>query len=300
VRIALLPLLGTDGKGQLIPLLGEESRDLTGIDAIERLTAKTRVHVYIAALGLTAVVVGTSFILTGHTLGNTWVVIGLAAVAAVAERGSVQFTSTIKQSISLLPLLFAAVLFGPLAGMLVAAASMAGDLRRPYARWALYTLSRSVTGGLTGLAALQVAGLSSNRLAGIAMATVVGAIIAEALDVVLGSITFWLRGHGRFSAPVRMMAPALLGAVPVYVPVVALLAFSYEQVSPWTTPLFVIPALVAQHTFALYRQQQDLAQDLSRANQSLERANLSFATALVATLDARDRYTAGGADGLVA
>jgi putative nucleotidyltransferase with HDIG domain len=260
---------------------------------LRQLKPETRVQVYIAVLGLAAVVVGASFVLTGYTLGNTWIVIGLAAVAAVAERGSVQFTSTIQQSISLLPLLFAAVLFGPLAAMLVAAASMIGDFRRPYARWAVHTLSRSITGGVTGLTAIQVAGLTSNRLAGIAMATAIGAVIAEALDVLLGSITFWLRGHGSVSAPVRMMAPALLGAVPVYAPVVALLAFSYEQVSPWTTPLFVVPALAAQHTFALYRQQQNLAQDLSQANQTLERANLSFASALVATLDARDRYTAG-------
>jgi putative nucleotidyltransferase with HDIG domain len=37
----------------------------------------------------------------------------------------------------------------------------------------------------------------------------------------------------------------------------------------------------------------DWRSDLSAANVRLERANLSFATALVATLDARDRYTAG-------
>ena len=36
-----------------------------------------------------------------------------------------------------------------------------------------------------------------------------------------------------------------------------------------------------------------LTDDLAIVNVRLERANLSFATALVATLDARDRYTAG-------
>lgn len=36
-----------------------------------------------------------------------------------------------------------------------------------------------------------------------------------------------------------------------------------------------------------------MARDLTLANTRLERATLSFATALVATLDARDRYTAG-------
>jgi len=58
-------------------------------------------------------------------------------------------------------------------------------------------------------------------------------------------------------------------------------------------PLFLAPALAAQRLFGMYRQQRSLAEDLSLANVRLERANLSFATALVATLDARDRYTAG-------
>jgi putative nucleotidyltransferase with HDIG domain len=258
-----------------------------------RLTAEARMRLYIGVLGVVALLLVSGLLATDHALENAWVVVGLAAIAAVADRGSIRFSSTVEQSISLLPLLFAAVLFGPLAAMMVAAASMIGDLRAPYARWAVYTLSRSVTGAITGLAAAEVASLSSSRLAGIAMATAIGAIVAEVLDVSFGSVTFWLRGHGRISEPVRMIAPALLGAVPVYVPVVALLAFSYEHVSPWTIPLFVVPALAAQHTFVLYRQQQSLAEDLAHANASLERANLSFATALVATLDARDRYTAG-------
>ena len=45
--------------------------------------------------------------------------------------------------------------------------------------------------------------------------------------------------------------------------------------------------------FALYQDQRIPAEGLEGANQQLERANLSFATALVTTLDARDRYTAG-------
>jgi putative nucleotidyltransferase with HDIG domain len=43
----------------------------------------------------------------------------------------------------------------------------------------------------------------------------------------------------------------------------------------------------------LYRHQRETAEALTSANRRLENANLSFATALVATLDARDRYTAG-------
>jgi putative nucleotidyltransferase with HDIG domain len=43
----------------------------------------------------------------------------------------------------------------------------------------------------------------------------------------------------------------------------------------------------------MYQEQQRLATDLRGANQQLEAANLSFANGLIATLDARDRYTAG-------
>jgi putative nucleotidyltransferase with HDIG domain len=71
------------------------------------------------------------------------------------------------------------------------------------------------------------------------------------------------------------------------------LAFAYKDVSPWTLPLFFVPALAAQRLFGLYQQERQLAQGFAEANVRLERANISFATALVATLDARDRYTAG-------
>ena len=52
-------------------------------------------------------------------------------------------------------------------------------------------------------------------------------------------------------------------------------------------------ALAAQRVFGLYQEQRRLVDDLGDANERLEAANLSFASALVATLDARDRYTAG-------
>jgi putative nucleotidyltransferase with HDIG domain len=72
-----------------------------------------------------------------------------------------------------------------------------------------------------------------------------------------------------------------------------LLAYSYEQVSPWTLLLFSVPALAAHRSFVLYQEQRRLTRELTTVNDRLESANLSFATALVATLDARDRYTAG-------
>jgi putative nucleotidyltransferase with HDIG domain len=82
-------------------------------------------------------------------------------------------------------------------------------------------------------------------------------------------------------------------SVCLYTPIVAALVVAYTNVSPWTLPLFFIPALAAQRLFGLYQEQRQLADQLVEANTDLEKANLSFATALVTTLDARDRYTAG-------
>jgi putative nucleotidyltransferase with HDIG domain len=55
----------------------------------------------------------------------------------------------------------------------------------------------------------------------------------------------------------------------------------------------LVPALAAQRLFGLYREQRELTDELRLANVRLERAGLSFASALVAALDARDHYTAG-------
>jgi len=63
--------------------------------------------------------------------------------------------------------------------------------------------------------------------------------------------------------------------------------------SAWTLLLFFAPAFVAHRLHGLYREQRETTAKLSVANERLESASLSFATALVAALDARDQYTAG-------
>ena len=64
-------------------------------------------------------------VVAGYGVGDQWTVAALCVIAAISERGLVRLTSTTSQSISILPTLFAAVLFGPLAAMLVGAASLA-------------------------------------------------------------------------------------------------------------------------------------------------------------------------------
>lgn len=223
-------------------------------------------------------------------------VAGLALAAALAERGRVKLGAQNEASISLLPTTLAAALFGPLAGMLVAGASFLGELRRPVPRplirWTIYTSTRMITGGVAGLLALAAARLGASNLGEIVFAAATAAATAETLDIAFGASTLRLRG-GRPTEWVRMYAPIALATVSLYIPVVVLLTLAYREVSPWILPLFFVPALAAQRVFVLYQEQRKLAEDLVGANSQLEAANLSFASALVATLDARDRYTAG-------
>jgi putative nucleotidyltransferase with HDIG domain len=199
----------------------------------------------------------------------------------------------LEESISLLPTLFAAVLLGPLAGLLVGAASMLGDFRRPYLKWSVYTSSRAIIGALTGLTAGLVAPFASSELGSVVLATLAGAVVAQLLDIGFACFTVWLRGTARPSETARTVAPVALAAVPLYAPVVVLLTIAYQELSAWTLVLFFVPALAAQRLFALLQAQCQLTEELSGANEQLESANLSFASALVATLDARDQYTAG-------
>jgi putative nucleotidyltransferase with HDIG domain len=254
--------------------------------------------VYAAALLAGALGVLIGLVLGHQTLVSPWVVVVLAVAAAAAERQTVAISSSTEVSVGLLPALFAAVVFGPLAASFISAASMIADLRPqeevslPYLKWIIYTSSRAITSAAAGFAAAGGAALAGDGIAGIALATSFAAVTLDALDVSFFFLTMRLRGNDAGEA-VRALVPIKLGSLPLFVPVVGLLAFSYQEISPWTLPLFLVPAFAAQQLFILYQNQRELTDDLVSLNRRLERANLSFAAALVATLDARDRYTAG-------
>jgi putative nucleotidyltransferase with HDIG domain len=251
-------------------------------------------EVWLALLAATALVLAAAFVATGWTLGNPWAVIGLAVVAGLAERSRVRLSDHVEVSICLLPTLLAAVLFGPLASMLVWGASMAGGFSRPYLRVAIYSSSRSVAGAITGLVAFQIAhGSIQNTFAAVAVASGVGAVVAQTLDVLFASCTLRLRGRGAALEVLRTLAPLVLSAVPLYAPIVAVLAYAYDEISAWTLVLFFVPALAAQRLFGMYQDARRSAEALAIANERLGRVNLSFATSLVAQLEGRDRYTAG-------
>jgi putative nucleotidyltransferase with HDIG domain len=255
--------------------------------------------IYLGALAALAATTAAVVLSAYGWHASVLAVLTLAVVAAVAERGRVQLSSSIQESISLLPTLFVAVLFGPVPAMAVAAASFLLELRpapgtpSPYLRWGIYTCTRAITGALMGVAAKAAESAVPNHLSSIIVAATVGALVAQVLDAGFAALTLRLRRAARLIDVLRALAPLSIAAVPLYTPVVAFLAFAYQDLSPLTLPLFFGPTLAAQRLFALYQDQRRLTSDLVSANQTLERAHLSFATALVATLDARDRYTAG-------
>lgn len=247
------------------------------------------------ATALVAAVGGLTLILIARseTLGGSaWILAALAGIAFLTERQSVHLTSNLQTSVSALPIIFAAVVFGPYAAMIVAGCGLLTDFGRPYTRWIVWTFSRALVAGLAALGAGLVMH-SDAKVGGVLIAVAIAGGLEAIGDALLTSSTIALRGSGTFVGTMRAMSRLMVSTVPLYTPVIGVLAYSYRELSPWTVLLFFVPALAAQRLLGMYQEQARLVADLGSANQRLEVANLSFAAALVAALDARDRYTAG-------
>ena len=260
-------------------------------DEVRGLGRPLLVYLFVAAAvaGATAVALFT----TGNDSVPVAAVGSLAVIAAISEwRGRITLRRKLTVSISLFPSVFAAVLFGPLAGMIVFAASAIG-LTMPLLGRVTYFFNRALIGAVAGAAAMAVARLAPAGAGETVAAATAAALAAEFVDASLTSTVFALRRNGRWNEAARDLFPVIAASVPFYSPVVAVLVLAYRDVSPWTLPLFFAPALAAQRWFLMYQEQRRLAVDLQDANDQLRAANLSFAKGLIATLDARDRYTAG-------
>jgi putative nucleotidyltransferase with HDIG domain len=251
------------------------------------------VAVYLAIVALVTAVVAASLVLLGVDAGPPIAVLSLALIAAISEwRGRIALRGTLTVSISLFPSVFAAVLFGPLAAMVVFSASALG-LNMPVAGRLVYVCNRALIGALAGGSAAAIASLVTSGAGELVAAATAAALAAELADAAFTSLTYTLRRLGKWTDAARDLVPVIAASVPFYSPVVAVLALAYRDLSPWTLPLFFAPALAAQRWFLMYQEQRRLANDLQAANAQLKAANLSFAKGLIATLDARDQYTAG-------
>jgi putative nucleotidyltransferase with HDIG domain len=251
---------------------------------------------WVAGLCLTAAGMFAWLVLAGFRVDSLIPAAILGLIALGAEHESIKLAPWAEVSISSLVCVFAAVVFGPLTGALVGALSLILDLPRqdveqPVLRWLAWTSIRFNATAAAGVTALAVG--HARGFWGLFSGVVAAFVVETTLDVGLGSVAPAIRGVNTFSGAARSVGPALIGSVPLHAPVVAVLAYSYERISPWSVALFAIPAVAAQRLLLLYRQQRETGAALQAANERLAKANLSFATALVATLDARDRYTAG-------
>jgi putative nucleotidyltransferase with HDIG domain len=244
------------------------------------------------ALASVACGVGAFLLVSGYDAGNTWILLALCVGAALAERASVRLSDTLELSISPVLTLFAAVLFGPLAGGVVGAASELGDAeffhrgqegRSRLLKWGTYSSTRFLTGAAMGLVAESVRDEMSGS-AGLVVATIIASVCGEVLEITFATLT--IRMRGKPTAIAKMIGPLMATAVCFYAPVVAALTLAYQDLSPWSAFLFLAPALAAQRLFGMYQTQRNLAE-------RLEDANVSFAVALVTALEASDAYTAG-------
>ena len=101
-------------------------------------------------------------------------------------------------SISLLPATYAAVLFGPLAGMVVFGASVIG-LSMPLPGRMAYFGNRTLTGAAAaGSAAAVVTVMPSAGIGQVVAASAAAALVAEVLDAALASVVFSAAGQGDF------------------------------------------------------------------------------------------------------
>jgi putative nucleotidyltransferase with HDIG domain len=256
-----------------------------------------RSTLWAATLAVTASCVAALLVGSGFHLPAWWIVLGLALVTGIAERQSVALLGDrlrgIETSVSFLPTVFTAVAFGPLAAFAVAALSNLADFRRPYLKWAVYTPAHALGGAAAGLIAGSLIPASDWTFTEILVASLGGAIGYLALDFVTNLATQAIRGWWSPLSYLRAMVPLSLIAIPLYVPAVSVLVYGYARYSLAIVAMVFIPILALQRVVHLYQEQRAAAQSLAEVNRQLERANLSFAAALVATLDARDRYTAG-------
>lgn len=253
---------------------------------------------WVVALTAAAATMAVGLLSAGYRIERPVAVCVLALLAIVAEHESIKLTPTVEVSIASLVCVFAAVVLGPLSGAVVGVAGLLADLPRrdvaqPVMRWATWSSIRFIATASAGLAAAAVRSGGSHDFWALFGAVAAAFAVETSVDLALSPVAPLIRGTNTFAGLFRSVAPVLLASVPLHAPVVAVLAYSYSTISPWSVALFAIPAFAAQRLFLLYRQQRETAEALGAANARLAGANLSFATALVATLDARDRYTAG-------
>lgn len=229
--------------------------------------------------------------LSGYRLPHVWALFVLGAIAAVAERQTVAVNDHVEMSVAFLPLVFAAIAFGPLGAFVVGVLTTTPDLRDSALKWGVYAPIRGLTAAAAGLVVVKLFPHPSG-FGQYLLVSLVASMVVLGVDGLLTTATAFVRGLDT-RVHLRTVASLWWIMLPLYVPLLTLFVYAYHTYSLELVLVFFIPTLAAQRLLHLYRQEKEATSRLATANDRLRRASLSFATALVATLDARDQYTAG-------
>ncbi len=221
-----------------------------------------------------------------------WALFVLGAIAATAERQTVAINDRTEMSVAFLPLVFSAVAFGPLGGFAVGALSTALDLPNitaqmervhpdswPHRRrgWTRGGEARPATEPPWPIPPGQPCWFSRVPRGRRVLQHGYRLRARQRCCRTSSCHCIAVVAHG---AALRSGSDALRLRIP------HLLAGARAR-------LLRSDACCAKAAPPLPRGERDATSRLAAANDRLRRASLSFATALVATLDARDQYTAG-------
>jgi putative nucleotidyltransferase with HDIG domain len=248
---------------------------------------------YVLGLSVAAVTVSLFSFSSSSITPSLPTVALLIVVAVLAERSSVTLAPSIEVSVAYFPTLFAAVVFGGFWAGVVGAAGLSLHFGRPYLRWISWVATRAIVATTAGEVAHYFQQSDSHSLASLTYRAIIAVVIYAFLDTTIAAATLKVRKTSGVAELMRMSILIDATSILLCSPFIAVIAYAYYEAPRWTLLLFVAPAFAAERVFLLYREQRETAANLSEAVAKLERVNLSFATALVTALDARDHYTAG-------
>jgi putative nucleotidyltransferase with HDIG domain len=259
----------------------------------------TPIRIYAVAQTLLAIpAVALAFALAG--VGSLPAVIALALVAGMAERRQLVLSPQLQVSVSFLPLILAAVLFGPGAAVVVGAAAIVAAPEFPWERFAIHLSGRALVGVCGGSAAAAVLSGHTPTLALLVLASAVAGVAGNSVEFMVTATTLTIRRRVGPADLWRMVRSSLAVSIALYAPLTALFAYAYHGSGAWMLVFFVIPMVAAHLGLGLHARQAQLIEELEATNDQLaganihlRKVNLSFASAMVRALDARDRYTAG-------
>ena len=203
IRERMFSSLGANGKRDAITQKGEIQPAAWAIEALlgNGGPLRRRDWILLGYMGVLALSLGGVLAVAVRKesavglVGPSWPLLVLAVFAVVAERQNVSIGPRAALSVSFLPIVLAAVIYGPVGAILVSASSLLLDFGRPHARWIVWTSTRSLAAASAGFAASAIDGPSvQHSFVSLAAAVAVATVVEQFGDLFLGSITAAVRG----------------------------------------------------------------------------------------------------------